>query len=896
MPAQKTVGPLAPERLRCEYLTNPLGLDELRPRLSWQVAASRDDAGNPRRGARQAAYRILVASSADLLGGDKADAWDSGKVASDRSIHVVYEGPALRSRQRCFWKVCTWDTQDHASPWSAVNWWEMGLLDPKEWRGAWIGLAREASADSPPCPFLRRSFRTTSRIARARAYVTARGLYELHVNGKRVGADRLTPGWTDYGKRIAYQVYDVTELLRQGENALGAILGDGWYCGYVAGKGRNAYGTELALLVQVVIEYEGGRSEVIASDENWRASTGPILKSDIYNGETYDARLEMPGWAEPGFDDGGWAKPRVFEPTAAALVAKRSQPVRAISEIQPIAMTEPLAGAYVFDMGQNMVGLIRLRVQGPAGTKITIRYAEMLNPDGTLYTTNLTSAKATDEYVLKGGGGETYEPHFTFHGFQYVELSGCPQRPTVDAITGIVLHADTPPTGTFECSEPLVNRLQHNIVWGQKGNFLEVPTDCPQRAERLGWMGDAQAFIRTACFNMDVAAFFTKWMVDVEDGQADDGAFPDVAPNVLPGKGVAGWADAGVICPWTVYLCYGDTRILEQHYDSMARWVDYMRRTSTGLIRPDFGYGDWLAPDVMNPGNAPTPKDLIGTAYFAYCARLMSNVARILGKTTDAEQFAALADDVKAAFNREFVTSTGRLVGHTQTGYVLALAFDLLPDEKRPVAVRHLVADIEKRNWHLATGFIGAILLAPTLSRFGRTDVAYKLLRQETYPSWLYPVKHGATTIWERWDGWTEERGFQDPGMNSFNHYAYGAVGRWMYATVAGIDLDPGEPAYKHVLFRPEPGGGLTHARGELLTMYGRVASAWKLEGDRFTLDVTVPANARGTVVLPASDLRMVTESAKPLGETEGVSRARIEDGKVCCEISSGLYAFAVRK
>ncbi len=891
MSTQEAAGPLAPQRLRCEYLSNPLGLDERWPRLSWWV-------NDARRGAVQSAYRVLVASSAAVLDDDDADVWDSGKVTSDRCIHVAYEGPALESRQRCFWKVCTWDGEDRRSPWSDVQWWEMGLLDEKEWAGSWIGLARAESDDSQPCPFLRRSFRIEGPIVRARAYVTARGLYELYVNGQRVGSDSFTPGWTDYDRRIPYQAYDVTDLLREGENVVGAILGDGWYCGYLAwGKGgRQVWGTQPSLLMQLALDTRDGATQIVATDEEWRASSGPVLKSDIYNGETYDARLEMPGWAGPGFDDSGWDTPRVFEPTGAALVAKRSEAVQVIDEIKPVKMTEPVAGASIFNMGQNMVGRVRLKVEGPAGTRITMRHAEMLNPDGTLYTANLPRAKATDEYVLKGDGPEVYEPRFTFHGFQYVELTGCPRTPDLGTVTGVVLHSNTPPTGEFECSDPLVNQLQHNIVWGQKGNFLEVPTDCPQRGERLGWMGDAQAFVRTACFNMNVAAFFTKWLDDVEDGQAEDGAFPDVAPNVLPGKGVAGWADAGVICPWTIYLCYGDTRILGRHYDSMARWIEYMRATSNSLTRPDFGYGDWLAPGLVSAGDAPTPKDLIGTAYFAYCAGLMSSIARILGKTEDAEGFASLSEDVKGAFNREFVTPAGRVVGHTQTGYVLALAFDLLPDEKRPVAVRHLVSDIERREWHIATGFIGGILLAPTLSRFGRTDVAYKLLTQETYPSWLYPVKHGATTIWERWDGWTEERGFQDPGMNSFNHYAYGAVGQWLYATVAGIDLDPDEPGYKHIVIRPEPGGGLTHARGELLTMYGRVASAWKLEEGQFVLDVAVPANARATVILPTSDSGNVTESGRPLEEAEGVSGARVEDGSVCCHIGSGEYAFVVRQ
>ncbi|MBM4048654.1 MAG: alpha-L-rhamnosidase, partial [Planctomycetes bacterium] len=791
-----TTCPAAPQHLRCEYLVDPLGLDARVPRLSWEV-------NDVRIGAVQSAYQVLAASCPELLARGRGDVWDTGKVKSDQSVHVAYAGRPLASRERVCWKVRTWDGHDAPSPWSAPAVWEMGLLDRGEWVGQWISVAPREGKSSEPCPFVRRGFALSKPVRRARVYVTARGVYELRLNGGKVGQDYFTPGWTDYKVRIPYQVYDVTSALRQSENVLGAILGDGWACGYLVWEGnRSLWAKQPSLLAQLVIEFADGSTQTIATDATWRATTGPLLMSDIYNGETYDARREMPGWDAPGYDDSAWTAAHVVEPTSALLVAKPGPNVRAISERRPVQMTEPAAGVYVFNMAQNMVGWVRLKIRAAAGAYVRLRFAEMLNKDGTLYTDNLRSAKCTDEYVCKGAGEELYEPRFTFHGFQYVELTGCPYKPSLDAVTAVVLHSDTPPTGLFECSHPMVNKLQSNILWGQKGNFLEVPTDCPQRNERLGWMGDAQVFVRTACFNLDVAAFFEKWMVDVEDAQDTDGAYPDVAPKVTQGKGVAAWADAGVIVPWTVYLCYGDVRILERHYVSMARWIACMknearesvrlgRSVTTDLIRPDRGFGDWLAIDAPDPGRAPTPKDLIGAAYFAHCASLMAKIARILGKDADAKEYAELADRVKAAFNREYVTPAGRVLGHTQTSYLLALAFDLLPESLRPKALEHLVNDIQKRGWHLSTGFVGTPLLAPTLTRFGRTDVAYKLLLQDTYPSWFYPIHQGATTMWERWNSFTKEHGFGPVGMNSFNHYAYGSIGEWMYATIAGIDLDP---------------------------------------------------------------------------------------------------------
>ncbi len=730
-------------------------------------------------------------------------------------------------------------------------------------------------------------------MRRARAYVTALGLYELRLNGRKVGDEYFTPGWTDYHIRIPYQTYDVTDYLREGANAAAAILGDGWACGYLVWENnRSLWAKQPSLLAQIVIEYEDGSSETLATDASWRVAEGPILESDIYNGERYDARRERPGWDAPDFDDADWEPARILPRPAARLVAKPGPNVRAMGEIHPVEMTEPEPGVYIFNLGQNMVGWARLKCRAPAGTTLRLRFGEMLQQDGTLYTANLRAAKATDYYTCKGDGVETYEPRFTFHGFQYVELTGCPERPGLDAVTGVVLHSDTPVTGEFECSHEMVNKLQSNIVWGQKGNFLEVPTDCPQRNERLGWMGDAQVFARTACWNMDVAAFFEKWMVDVMDAQDEDGQFPDVAPKVTPGKGVAAWADAGVLVPWTVYLCYADRRILERCYDAMARWVEFMERESRDLIRPDRGFGDWLAIDAPNPGAAPTPKELIGTAYFFKCARILAETARLLGKDADARRFDDLAGRVRAAFNREFVTPAGRVVGHTQTGYLLALAFDLLPEALRPAALQHLVNDIEKRQWHLSTGFVGTPLLAPTLTRFGRADAAYKLLLQETYPSWFYPILQGATTMWERWNSYTKEHGFGDVRMNSFNHYAYGSIGEWLYATVAGIDLDPARPGYKRIVLRPEPGEGLAWARGALRSVYGRIECEWRLDGDRLRVRARIPANTTAAARLPAAAPEDVTCAGRPLADADGVSNVRRDAGKVRCELVAGEYEF----
>jgi alpha-L-rhamnosidase len=900
---------LKANHLRCEYRRNPLGVGARSPRLSWVLESEG-------RGQKQSAYQVLVAGSEEDLRNEENLLWDSGSVESHRSVGIEYEGEALRSGSRCVWKVCVWDEAGNPSSYTEPATFEMGLLERSHWEGAWISLGEGPPQDFEPptgdeyddvgpglapSPYLRKELRLGKPVRRARLYATARGVYEPYVNGERVGEDILAPGWTDYRKRIQYQTYDVTELLHEGPNALGAILGDGWYAGFVGfdPKRRGAhYDARPRLLMQLNVEYEDGTKESIASDGSWRCSTGPILYSDLLVGESYDARQEIPGWAEPGFDDSEWYGVGVEDLGDALLVAQPDEGLRVTEEVEAKVVAEPERGVHVFDMGQNMVGWVRLKVKGEPGTEVILRHAEALNPDGTIYTTNLRFARATERYVLKGGGEEIYEPRFTFHGFRYVEVTGYPGEPPLDAITGRVVHSATSPTGSFECSSPMVNKLQENIVWGQRGNFLSIPTDCPQRDERLGWTGDAQIFVRTSSFNMDVSSFFEKWMIDMEDAQSPEGAFPDVAPmldfNLMDlSRGAPAWGDAGVIVPWTIYRNYDDTRIVERHYDAMGRWMEYLREANPDLLRKKRmgnNYGDWLSPK-----GDYTPKDLLATAYWAYDARLMAEMAEAIGRHEDAKGYEELFEAIKAAFNDAYVAPDGRIEGDTQTCYVLALHMDLLPEELRPTAAEHLVRAIEREDWHLSTGFVGVGYLCPALTEAGRTDVAYRLLGNETYPSWGYTIKNGATTIWERWDGWTEENGFQSPNMNSFNHYSLGAVGEWLYRYVAGIDLDRQYPGYERVIIHPHPGGDLTWARGVYDSVRGRILSAWQLADGEFRLKVRIPANTTATVHVPAADGSQVTEGGEPAERAEGVNLLHVEDGAAIFTVGSGEYDFVAR-
>ena len=893
-PAAATVMAVA---LRTEYKVNPIGIDARQPRLSWQL---RSDA----RGVSQSAYQVRVALNEADLGAGRRLVWDSGRVTSGDSIHRPYAGPPLQSGQTYCWQVRVWDAQGTATPWSDIATWEMGLLGPADWKSSWIDPnLPEDIKTSGPSPMLRREFTLNGAVRRARACVTSHGLYEMTINGRRVGDELFTPGWTSYNKRLQYQTYDVTSLLKRGPNAVGVMLGNGWYRGYLAWENRrNIYGDRLGLLVQIKVTYQNGREEIIGTDQQWIAATGPLLMSEIYHGETYDARLEKAGWTEPGYDDRGWSPVSVVDHPKERLVAPAGPPVRRIQELKPVRVYKTTAGEFVADMGQNMVGWVRLSAEGPAGTTVTLRHAEVLDKQGNFYTDNLRAAKATVRYTLKGGAREVFEPRFTFFGFRYVAIDGYPGELTPGDLTGIVIHSDAPSAGRLETSHQLVNQLQSNIVWAQKGNFLDVPTDCPQRDERLGWTGDAQVFARTAAFNMDVAGFFTKWLADLAADQFDDGRVPHVIPNVLGGGnspstgGSAAWGDAAVIIPWTIYLTYGDTRLLEQQYSSMAKWVGFERaRAGDDLIwEGDRHFGDWLAFATTRsdyPG-ATTAKELIATAFFAYSTELMERVALVLDKRDDAARYRDQLERIKHAFVREFVSENGRVGENTQTAYVLALQFDLLPEGLRAGAAERLAREVRERG-HLTTGFVGTPYLCHVLSRYGYLREAYQLLTRRGYPSWLYPVTQGATTIWERWDGQKPDGTFQDTGMNSFNHYAYGAIGDWMYRVMAGLEIDPAAPGYKHVIIRPQPGGGFTSVKATHETIRGTVGSEWTLDGGRFELVVTVPANAQATVSLPGARLAGVTESGQTLAVGPGISAVRQEGDVVVAEIGSGRFRFA---
>ena len=871
--------------LRVEYLSNPLGIDALHPRLSWRLTSAA-------RNTVQSAYQIQVTRNGTRV-------WDSGRVGSDASVFVSYAGPPLESRARYVWRVRVWDGTGRTSPWSAPAFWEMGLLDPSQWTAAWIGTAPSPTDSSGgPSPLLRRAFRVSGVVASARLYATSLGLYEAYLNGTRVGDQLFTPGWTSYSRRLQYQTYDVTKLLKPGDNALGAQLGDGWYGGQLGFEGRrNVYGKRTGVRLQLEIVYQDGKIERVVSDSQWKTAAGPIQASDIYGGETYDARLERSGWAAAPYDDSKWGRVVLLNPPAARLVTPEAPPVRRVGVLTPVAIRRTASGETIVDLGQNFTGWARLKVRGAAGTVVTLRFAEVLDRDGNLYTANLRRASQTDRYTLKGGGEEIYEPHFTFHGFRYVGITGLP-RADSSTIIGIVVSSDLAQTGSFETSDSLLNRLQQNIVWGQRSNFLDVPTDCPQRDERLGWTGDAQVFAPTAAFNMDVAGFFAKWLGDLAADQDPSGSLPWVIPDVLGAdsanaSGTAGWSDATVIVPWTMYVSYGDRGLLERQYPSMRAWVEFeRRRAGPDLIwQPGWQFGDWLAlhsDDPSYPG-ATTLTDFIATAYFAHSTDLVARAARALGKESDAAQYEKLFQDVRAAFNREFVSAGGRVGENTQTAYALAIGFNLLPDSVVAAAGERLAAAVRGRGMHLTTGFLGTPQLLPVLSATSHFDVAFGLLMQRSYPSWLYPITRGATTMWERWDGIRPDSSFQDAGMNSFNHYAFGAVGDWMYRTIGGIQLDPQSPGAKHVRIAPQPGGGLTHARTSLETPYGTLVSSWRIDGQRFVLGLAVPPNTSADVTLWETTVDHVNGVA-------GARGVQQHGRDVIVTVGSGDYEFTVSR
>ena len=831
--------------LRCEYAVDPVGLDVGRPRLSWRLVTDEP-------GVAQRAYQLQVDGGVD-----------TGPVASAQSTLVPFPGQSLSSREHVRWRVRVWVDDAEPTDWSEWSSFEMGLLAHGDWSAQWVTGAPDPyeRPDYRPCPLLRTEFDAPDSGA-ARLYISALGLYRVWLNGAEVTPDRFAPGYTDYSKRVPYRTYRIDGLLRAGRNAIGVMLGDGWWCGCAP------YSTTLRRRPgppQGLVQLEVDGSVLAATGPSWRVSTGGVLASDRYRGERHDGRLDPDGWTEPGFDDSTWDAATLGSGPgdAVRLTAACWPAVRAVEERAAVGTTMPMlpGGAVVFDFGANVVGWSRLRLDQPSGVQLTLRHGEMLDANGALYVNNLWDATAQTDIHLAAGGPETYEPSFTVHGFRYVELSGHigPVEPT--AVTAIVAHSDLVRVGHFTCSSPMLNTLHEVVVRTQESNFVEVPTDCPQRPERLGWMGDCQLFAPTAVMTYDVAPFFTKWIDDILLSQSPEGAFPNVVPLEppfdVPGIGAPGWGDAGVLLPWLMYVEYGDEQLLRRCLPAMARWVDFLHaRSRDGVYDPDHAWGDWLSvpPDQYEA----TRKDVLGTLYFMHSAETVARSARALGDDMLARRCDDVAAEAAAGFVRAFVDPDGRILGDTQTVYALALRFGILPPELRPAALERLVGDIDKRDGHLTTGIVGTAHVLHALTEHGRSDVAYRLVEQETYPSWGFQLANGATTIWERWDGWTPETGFQTPAMNSFNHYALGSVGSWLYRDVAGINPDPDRPGYEHVVFRPTAGGSLRSAAAHRETERGRVACSWTLEGGRMLVEVTVPPGASGEVHLPDGSIRHV--------------------------------------
>jgi alpha-L-rhamnosidase len=830
--------------LRVEHRRDrPLGIGVRRPRLSWAAATTIP-------GWFQSAYEMEI------------DGVATGRRESGDSILVDWPGPELTSRRAHRVRVRVWGADGSESVWSEAVVPEAGLLSADDWSAHWI-TTQEPTADGRPAYF-RCAFTVTpaptATIERARLYATSAGVNQLHLNGEVVGTSILAPGWSAYASRLRYETHDVTDRVVPGVNVIGAVVADGWWRGFLTWHmKRNVYGDRLGLLAQLEVVFSDGTTQTVTSDPGWRTSVGPILDADLYNGEVYDARIRLDGWSAPGYDESGWDHAVRFSPAVGELVAPISPPVRRMEERAVEAVIVTPSGRTILDFGQNLVGRVRFTVRGASGTTVTLRHAEVLE-DGELGVRPLRNAKATDRYLLRGEGPESWEPAFTFHGFRYVEVDGWPGAVDPDVFRAVVIHSDIERTGSFTCSDPQLNRLHENAVWGMRGNFVDVPTDCPQRDERLGWTGDLQVFAPTAAFLFDVCGFVADWLEDLRAEQATDGRVPLVVPIgplgpvVMGGFAAAAWGDAATVVPWTMYERYGDVGLLERQFDSMRAWVDFVRAKAGAALRwpEEFQLGDWLDPDAPadEPWRAKTDSVLVATAYFARSAALVGRAARVLDRPDLAEEYERLAGDVARAFRKEYMAPSGRLSSDSVTAYALAIVFELCAERsQRAKAGARIAALSAARGYRISTGFVGTPLVLPALSAVGDTATAYRLLTETACPSWLYPVSMGATTVWERWDSLRPDGSLNPGEMTSFNHYALGSVADWMQQTIGGIS--PEDPGYRRLRFNPVPGRGVTSAVCSLRTPYGRAACRWSSEKGRVDLQVEVPPNCSAVVVRP---------------------------------------------
>lgn len=883
----------SPVNLKVEYGNQVL--DNEIPRFSWMLNDSL-------RGSGQNAFQVLVASSKKHLTEKKADMWNSGKIDSDQSVFIPYKGKELLSGERYYWTVRIWNQKNVCSSWAWTAIFDMGLIDFSRWKAKWIGANEsESKVDSihPRSIMLRNEIKVSKKIRTAKAYVTGLGSYQFFINGEKVSKDLLTPGWTDYPTRIMYQVYDVSDMLLKGRNACGILLGNVWYSSGLGWKGGTSYSNgPLKCLLQIEITYSDGKKERYISDTTWKWHFSPITENTLYNGETYDARLEIEGWNKPGLDDSGWKTVDVFESDTALLSAHSSPPIRITREIKPISLTKLENGSWVFDMGLNITGGIRLSTSGEPGDEIRMKFAELLHDDGSVAQENLRSAKATDTYILKGNGTESWEPAFTYHGFRYVEISGLSSEPDSTSVFGLNFHSAASETGTFKCSNELLNTIQKNIQNGQRSNMFSVPTDCPQRDERLGWMGDAQIFAATSCYNMDMAGFYAKWIRDIADSQDDEGWVTDVNPAIVvtdPAK--PAWGDAFIIVPWEMYRFYNDKRILEKFYDDYKEWVEYMRRhcRSDGLYIYDKdgwgGYADWIA--VVE-----SPKQPISAAYYYYSTKLLGKFAEILEYNDDEQEYKTLANKIKVAFQKAYFNEkNANYQGGTQTAMLLPMNFGLTPKNQVQRVAENLEKNVEENGYHPSTGFLGTKYLLPTLSDYGYHQTAYETATNKEYPSWAYMAIHGATSMWELWNSDTEK----PEGMNSRNHFALGSIGEWFYSHLAGLRIDENYPGFKHSIIEPLPAGGLNWAEGKIQTPYGQLQCKWKDETDIFTMEIVIPANTSSTVRIPLIEGprlelyesgNILVKDGKFSGEIDNISTTAITKTYIQLEVLSGTYAF----
>jgi alpha-L-rhamnosidase len=1072
-----------PVELQVDNLKTPLGIDDPSPRFSWQL---RDSA----HGAKQTAYEVLVSSKMSASWPGEADVWDSGRIKSDQSRNVRYQGPALAPSKRYFWRVTVWNAAGEPYPASDTSWWETGLLDQSAWKAAWIGyetceeaavrrapaewitsddakaLAVEKSAeqhfayraamtidkpvrsatlyatgedtvaawvngskvltadpfpawkqmpwkkfvraavtdklaagantiaiegvhyvgnpngmaseDSPPMiatliveyadgstsafssgtewkvaihpkqewqqkgfddsgwknavvwkatpgpvssplghPWipdsvkaLRNTFDVINEVKSARLYATALAAYQIFLNGERVGEDVLAPGWTDYRERLMYQTYDVTAMVKIGKNAIGALLAPGWYATPLEWfQQPNNYGdTPPTLRAQLRVEHTDGSVDWVVTGSEWEANTSNILHSEIYDGESQDARLVQPGWNTTQFNAAGWKRSVTMEPKPVQIFSQDYPSIRVQRTVDATAITEPKPGVYVYDFGQNLAGVEKVRLQGPAGTDVRLRFAEIVNADGTIYTDNLRTAKVTDHFILAGKGVEEFTPQFTFHGFRYAEVTGLPAAPSKDAVTAIVIYTNAPFEAKLSTGSPMIEKLWNNVLWGQRSNFVGVPTDCPQRDERLGWMADAQVFWRTASYNMDLAAFSRKYTGDIRGTQSGTPFYGIYAPGTVQsasGSG-AGWSDAGVIIPWTSWIQTGDTSVIDQNWDAMETYLGAIEAANPdGLWRNKSGmpFGDWLSPEGR------TDQVLVASAYWAYDVTLMSQMANATGRSEDEHKYSRQFEKIRAAFAKQFVHDDGfvagadnspspfgqinnpnakSLGGDTQTGYVLALHMNLLPKSVRAAAAQKLVNKIEANHGMLATGFLGTPYLLEELTKSGHQDLAYKLLLNTEYPSWGYLVNHGATTMWERWNG---DQMKDDPSMNSYNHYAYGAVADWIYRYAAGVDATPLDAGFHAVSLHPVFDARLGSIAFDYASAYGPIHSDWTVKGKSAMWHVTIPANTTGW--LSSTETANYKLSGIVLSESKQLKSVTF-DGRSGFELPSGSYSFEI--